>query len=215
MFGEIGGGGIEDAADAAIEREFAATDRVDGDAGGVWRIFDRKFEVEFHRHVAKKPAFDADERDFVVELPRNVIARSDVNVFVGQTFVHDRLDGFGLGRFLRGQPGPAEHVEEIGVAAGVELVSTLDFDAALPEKIDNGAMKYGRAELRFDVVSDDRQIFIGETFRPDRVAGDKNRNVVHESDSGLKSAAGIEAGRLIGTDREIVHHDLGGGVLKL
>lgn len=36
MFGEIGGRGMQDAADAAIERELAAADGVDGDAGGVW-----------------------------------------------------------------------------------------------------------------------------------------------------------------------------------
>jgi hypothetical protein len=35
MLGEEGGGGMEDAADAAVERELAAADGVDGDAGGV------------------------------------------------------------------------------------------------------------------------------------------------------------------------------------
>ena len=45
MFGEIGGGRIENAADPAIEREFTAADRVDGNAGRVGRIFDRKFDV--------------------------------------------------------------------------------------------------------------------------------------------------------------------------
>ena len=89
MLGEIGGGRIEDAADPAIEREFAAADGVDGDAGRVGRIFDRQLDVEFHRHIAKKAAFHANERNFVVELPRHVIARADVNVLVGQTFAHD------------------------------------------------------------------------------------------------------------------------------
>src|SRR5688572_27852142 len=35
MFREIGGGGMEDAAFAAIERELAAADGVDGHAGGI------------------------------------------------------------------------------------------------------------------------------------------------------------------------------------
>src|SRR5438132_11160760 len=65
MLGEIGGGRIEDAADPAIEREFAAANGVDGDAGRVRRIFDRKFDVELHRDVAEQAAFDADERDFM------------------------------------------------------------------------------------------------------------------------------------------------------
>src|SRR2546423_13862447 len=82
MLGEKRGGRIEDAADPAIEREFAAADGVDSNAGGVRRIFDRKLDVDLHRHVAEETAFDPNEGEFVVELPRNVIARADVNVFV-------------------------------------------------------------------------------------------------------------------------------------
>src|SRR5215471_3130919 len=215
MLGEIGGGRIEDAADPAIEREFAAADRVDRDAGRVGRVFDRKFNVELHRNVAEEAALHANEGDFVVELPRNVIARTDVNVFVGQALVHDRLNGFGLGSFLRAEPGPAQHIEEIGVAAGVELIGAFDFDAALPEKIDNGAMKHSRTELRFDVVTNNGEVFVGKTFGPGRIAGDENGDIVDESDPGFERAAGIELGRLFRTDGEIIDHDLGGGILEL
>ena len=110
---------------------------------------------------------------------------------------------------------PAEHVEEIGVAASVELIGALDFHAALPEKIDNRAVKHGRAELRFDVVADDRQIFVGKSFCPNRVAGDEDGNVVYEGDSGLERAAGVKPGRFIGADRQIIDHDLGGGIFQL
>ena len=78
---------MEHAADAAIEREFAAANRINGDAGGVRRIFHRKLHVQFHRDVAEETAFHPDKRNLVVELPRNVIARADVNVFVGETLV--------------------------------------------------------------------------------------------------------------------------------
>ena len=122
---------------------------------------------------------------------------------------------FGLGRFLRGEPGPAEHVEKIGVAAGVELIGALDFDTALPEKIDNRAVEHGRAQLRFDVVADDRQVFVGKPFCPNRVAGDENGNVVYKRYSRLERAAGVKARRLIGADRQIIDHDLGGGILQL
>src|SRR5438477_5203638 len=215
MLGKIGGGRIEDAADPAIEREFAAADGVDGDAGRVGRIFDRKFHVDLHWDVAKEAAFEADEGNFVVELPWNVIARADVNVFVGQTLVHDRLDRFSLGSFLRGQPGPAEHVEEIGIAAGVELIGALDFHAPLPEKIDNRAVEHGRAQLRFDIVADDRQIFVGEPLCPNRITGDEDGDVVYKSDSGFERAAGVKPRGLIGADRQIIDHDLGGGIFQL
>src|SRR5207245_11177830 len=120
------------------------------------------------------------------ELPRNVIARADVNVFVGQTFVHDRLDSFGLGRFLRVRPGLAEHVQKIGVAAGVELIGALDFHAAFPEKIDNRAMKHSRAQLRFDVVADVRQIFVSDPVWAKRFA-DKNLPIIGDD---IKSQMG-------------------------
>ena len=43
--------------------------------------------------------------------------------------------------FFEREPGAIQHVEEIGVAAGVELIGALDFDAAFAEKIDNRAMQ--------------------------------------------------------------------------
>ena len=141
MFREIGGGRMQHAADAAIERKLAATDGVDRHAGGVWRIFDRKFHIDFHRHIAEEPAFYANKSNLVVELPWHVIARADMNIFVGQPLADDRLHRFGLRSFLRGQPGAIEHVQEIGVAAGVQLIGPDNFDAALAEEIDNGAMQ--------------------------------------------------------------------------
>ena len=110
---------MKDATDAAIESEFAAPDRVDRNSGGVWGIFHGEFQVELHRDVAKEPALDADKTDFVVALPRDVIARPDVDIFIIETLAHDRLHGFGLRCFLGSEPVAIEHVEKIGVAAGV------------------------------------------------------------------------------------------------
>src|SRR5256885_1785134 len=116
---------------------------------------------------------------------------------------------------LGGEPGPAEHVEKIGVAAGVELISPLNLYAAFPEKIDHHAVKYGGAELGFDVVPDNGQIFIGETFRPNRIAGDEDGNIVYKRDAGFERATGIEPSGLFGANRQIIDHDLGGGVFQL
>src|ERR1035441_6014381 len=119
MLGKISGRGMKDATDAAIESEFAASDRVDRNSGGVWGIFHGEFQVELHRDVAKESALDADKTDFVVQLPRDVIARPDVDIFIVETLAHDRLHGFSLGGFLRSKPIAIEHVEKIGVSAGV------------------------------------------------------------------------------------------------
>ena len=73
-------------------------------------------------------------------------------------------------------------------------------------------MKNGRAELRFDVVADERQIFVRETFCPNRIAGDENGNVIDETEPGFERATGVEASRFVGTDGEIIDHHFRGGV---
>src|SRR5205823_13851201 len=65
MFGEIGRGRMQHATNAAIQRKLAATDSVDGHAGGVWRIFDGKFHIDLHRHIAKQPAFHTNKSNLV------------------------------------------------------------------------------------------------------------------------------------------------------
>src|SRR5579864_1230724 len=215
MLRKIRGRRIEHATNPAIEREFAAADRIDGDAGRIRGIFDRKFDVELHWHVAEEAAFHANKRDFVIELPGNVIAWTDVNVFVGQTLVHRGLNGLGLGSFLRAETGPAQHVEEIGVAAGVELVSALNLHATFAEKIHNRSMQHRGTELRFYIVPDDREIFVGKTFGPGRITGDENRDVVDETDPGFERAARVKFRSFLGTDREIIDHDLGRGIFEL
>ena len=79
-----------------------------------------------------------------------------MDIFIGEPFANDRLDCFGFGDFLGNEPAAIQHVQKIGVAAGIELVSPLHFNAALAEKVDNRAMENSRAHLRFDVVADDR-----------------------------------------------------------
>ena len=92
--------------DTAIERKFAATDGIDGHASRVWRIFDGKLHIDFHRHVAEEPAFDPDKGNLVIELPRHVIARADMDIFVWQTFADHGLHRFGFRDFLGRQSRP-------------------------------------------------------------------------------------------------------------
>ena len=53
-------------------------------------------------------------------------------------------------------------------------------------------MSDGRADLRFDVVADDRQALLLEALLPVLLAGDEHRNAVDES------AAGVEDPQLLG-----------------
>ena len=147
--------------------------------------------------LPKSSAFDADETNFVVVLPRHVIARADVNILLGKRVADDRLHGFGLRFFLRSEPAAVQHVQEIGVAAGVELIGALDLHSAFAEEIDDRAVQDGRAHLRLDVVADERQIFFLETLRPDRIAGDENRDVVDQREPGFERAADVKARRFL------------------
>ena len=92
---------MQHAALAAIQGELAATDGIDGHPGRVGRIFDGKFHIHFHRHIAKKFALYPDETNLIVALPGNIIARPDVDIIVRETLTQDRLDRFGLGGLLR------------------------------------------------------------------------------------------------------------------
>ena len=53
-----------------------------------------------------------------------------------------------------------------------------------------------------------RQIFVRKPFRPDRIARDENGDVIDESQTGLERAPGIKARGFLGSDRQIIHHDL-------
>ena len=77
-----------------------------------------------------------------------------------------RLDGLGLGDLLRAQSGPVEHVEEIGIAAGVELVRAIELDAAIGEELGERPVHDGRAELRLDVVADGGNASAREPLAP-------------------------------------------------
>ena len=101
---------MQHTADAAIKRKLAATDRIDRHACRVWRIFDRKFHVDFHRHIAEESAFYANKGNLVIELPGHVITRANVYIFVRQALADHGLDRFGLRSFLGGQPSAIEHV---------------------------------------------------------------------------------------------------------
>ena len=57
--------------------------------------------------------------------------------------------------FFDSQPLALEHVQEVGVAAEIELVGAVEPDAALAEQVGQHAVDDGRADLALDVVADD------------------------------------------------------------
>jgi hypothetical protein len=81
-----------------------------------------------------------------------------VNVVAARAWSVDLAgDGLRLGNLFRFEALAFEHVHEIGVAAEIELIGAIEPHAAFAEQIGENAMRDGGADLRFDVVADDRQ----------------------------------------------------------
>src|SRR5262245_20379188 len=84
-----------------------------------------------------------------------------------EPFVELRLYRLCLGNLFGLEPASLEHVEEVGIAAGVELVGAIKADAAIGKEPRKRPMHDGRANLALDVVSDDRQSGLTEFSAPD------------------------------------------------
>src|SRR5207253_3074355 len=74
-------------------------------------------------------------------------------------------------------------VEEVGVAAEVELVGALERDAAVAEQARQHAVDDRGADLGLDVVPDDRQVLVEEPLLPVRLARDEDGYAVDETDA--------------------------------
>src|SRR5216684_5607346 len=105
-----------------------------------------------------------------------------MDVVRADVVVELRGHGASLRDLLRHQPIALQHVQEVGVATEVELVGALELDAAIAEEPCEDAMDDGRADLRLDVVTDDRQLLLFEALLPVGLAGDEDRDAVDEAD---------------------------------
>ncbi len=66
-----------------------------------------------------------------------------------------------------------------------------------------------RADLRLDVVADDRHAGDAEAFGPGGIAGDEDRDIVDEGDAGIERARSVKLGRGLAADGQVVHHHVG------
>ena len=120
----------------------------------------------------------------------------------------------GLGDLLRLEPFALQHVHEVHVAAEVQLVGAEQLDPAVLEQLGHHAVRDGGADLGLDVVTDDRHAGLGELRGPLRVGGDEHRQRVHEGDMRVDRALGVEAVRLVRTDRQVGDQDVGAGLAQ-
>ena len=72
----------------------------------------------------------------------------------------------------------------------------------------------GGAELRLDVVTDDRNAALLKAPGELRIAGDEDGNAVDQGDARLERALSVEACRLLGAHREVVEQNLRTGLAE-
>ena len=77
---QVGGGGQDGAADAAVEGDLGGADGVDDDAGAVGGVPDLELVLEVEGDVAEGAALEADVGPFAVVEPGDVVGGADVDV---------------------------------------------------------------------------------------------------------------------------------------
>lgn len=208
-FHEVAGRSGEGSGDAAIHGNFSAADGIDDYPGGVGRIPDFEFHFAIEGDVPEGGAFHADVAPFAVGEPWDVIAGADVAILVSKTVVELAGDGVGFRDFLGFEAFALEHVQEIGVAAKVELVGAIEADTAFAEKISEDAMGDGGSYLGLNIIADDGEAALFESFLPIFLGGDKNGNAVDETATGFENLLDIPFGCHFGTDGKVVDDDVG------
>jgi hypothetical protein len=197
-----------------VERELAAAHGVDDDAGRVGRVPDLELHLHVQRHVAEGLALHADVGPLAVREPRHVVRRPDVDVVGGQRVAHDRRDGLRLGDLLGLQALALEHVEEVHVAAHVELRRAQHLHAAVVHEAGERAVHDRGADLGLDVVADDGQAGLLEAPVPVVLGADEHRDAVHEAAAGLEDLLHVPLRRLLGAHGQVGDDDVRVRVLE-
>ena len=187
-----------------VQGQLGAADGVHYHAGRVGAV--PHFQLHFHLdgRAAKHLAVNVDVAPFAVLQPRHVVAGADVDG-VGVGFLgHLAGHGAGLGDFLGHQAFPFQHIEEIGVAAEVELVGIVDFGAPVFHQPGQHPVDDGGADLRLDVVADDRHAAFLKAVPPVILAGDEHGDAVDHSAAGVQDLLHIPFGGHLAAHRQVV-----------
>ena len=123
-------------------------------------------------------------------------------------------DRIRLADLLRLQTLALQHVEEVGVAAEVQLIRAIQAHAAIFKQARQHAMRDRRADLALDVVADDGQPGFFKAALPVFLAGDEHRNAVDERAARAQNLLHVPLGGFLAADRQIRHHHVRLGVLQ-
>src|SRR4051794_1331607 len=202
------------AADTAVHSQLRATDGIDHYAGGVGRIPYFKSDLSTQRHTAERGALETDEGELAVGKPRHVVAGADVNVVCFQRNIKLAGNRLRLGYLLRSQPLPLQHVLEIGIAADVELVGSIEPHAAFSKQVGENAVQDRGADLALDVIADDGKAGLFEAAAPCGIGSDEHGDAIDEAAAGVDRLPGVPFACLLRSDGEVGNHDVGARASK-
>jgi len=72
----------------------------------------------------------------------------------------------------------------------------------------------GSPDLGFDIVADHGEAALLEPILPVQFAGDKNRDTINKTTACLKYLLHIPFCGFLGTDRQVIHDNIGTGILQ-
>src|SRR5215467_13805647 len=211
---EIGRWREERALQPAIHGDLAGADGVDDHPRRVRGVPHLELDFQVDGLVAERAPLEPDVGPLAVVEPRHVIARPDVDVLGSHLVGELRAHRVRLGDLLRDEPGALEHVQEVGVAAHVELTRVLHVHAAVHEEFGQDAVHDGGAHLRLDVVTHDGQATLLEAPPPVLLAGDEYRDAVHEAAARVEDLLDVPLGCHFAAYGEEVDHHIRAGLAQ-
>ncbi len=108
--------------------------------------------------------------------------------------------------FLDSKALTLQHVQEVRVAAKIELVGAVDAHTPVNEQAGEYPVQDGCAHLGLDIVSQDGQSRILETFSPVLGGGNEYRDAVDKGTARFKDLLDIPFGRHFRTHRQVGDH---------
>ena len=116
--------------------------------------------------------------------------------------------------FLDSSRSRSSMLKKSMLPADVQLRGAHELHAAVVEQPGERAVDDRGADLRLDVVADDRQPGLLEPLVPVVLAGDEHRDAVDEAAAGLEHLLDVPLRRLLGTDRQVGDDDVGVRLLE-
>ena len=174
-----------------VKSDLGGTHGIDDDTGGVRGIPHLQLVFKAQRNITERGALETHEGELAVVKPSHVVGRTDMHIMRVHVVRHHGSDRTGLGNLLGLQTGTLQHVHEVHVAADIELVGAIETHAAILEQASQHTVGDGGADLRLDIVADNRHTGITELLRPLRIGGDEHRQAVHERAAGIHGGLGI------------------------